>query len=564
MIETLTIENYALIERSEIALANGFTAITGETGAGKSILLGALGLLLGQRADVQALGEKDRKCVIEGSFEIEGLGLEAWFEENDLDYEATLTVRREVLPTGKSRAFINDTPATLVQLKELAPHLVDIHSQHETLLLNEATFRTQLIDSYAQDTELKEEYQEQYKEYQRLKRELEQLTGAEQRSREEADYLQYQYKELQEAQLTAGEQETLEEESELLQHAESIKEAFAAVIGLCECEERGAIGQMNAARVQLSKIAGCNKSIEELYKRMESCVIELQDIIEEVERKDEEIQYSPEHQAAVDERLDQLYGLERKHHVENVEELIALREKIGKKIQTFGTMEEEIRQTMEAVDIAYGKMQKAAKRLTEARRKAAEAIVSEIVPTLADLGMKEARMRIEVGASDHYGEMGCDEIRILFNANQGHEMQEIAKIASGGEMSRIMLALKSHITQATLLPTIIFDEIDTGISGDISVKTGAILQRMACQKQVIVITHTPQIAALANEHLKVYKHNEVRGEGHRTVSRIKRLSEVERLSEIAKMLSSEHPTEAALQTAKELMKGGEERKEREG
>lgn len=548
MLKTLTIENYALIDHSHIDFTPGFVVITGETGAGKSIMLGALGLLLGQRADTQVLQDTSRKCVVEASFEIEGLGLKDFFEENDLDYDDTLIVRREILPSAKSRAFVNDTPVSLSLLKELAPHILDIHSQHQTLTLSDSGFQTSLLDSLVSDNMLLSQYQSAYKEYVSLKHHLEQLTSEEMQNRKDLDYNQFLFDELQEARLEVDEQDALEEESRLLANSEGIKTSFAAVMSLLD-GENAVLELLNRAKNQLSHTADCLPAIKELYDRLDSSLIELRDISSEVGLLDDRIQYSPERQQQVDERLDLLYRLEKKHSVETVADLIAIREELDAKLQSVTTLDEEIHKAMEAVDNAFAELQQYGERLTASRQKAAVDVEKQLLPILEQLGMKEARLCAMVTPAEHYGPKGCDQVSFLFNANRGGELREISKVASGGELSRLMLALKSIVAHASQLPTIIFDEIDTGISGDISMRVGNILKEMSTTMQVVAISHMPQIAARAEQHLKVYKHLEE----DTTVSHIRQLAEEERVGEIAMMLSSDNPTESAMQTARELM-----------
>lgn len=549
MLKQLHIENYALIKESEIEFDNGFVVITGETGAGKSILLGALSLLLGQRADMQVLKDREKKCVVEGQWDVKGLDLEEWFEEEALDYDDLMIVRREILPSGKSRAFVNDTPVQLAQLKVLGGRLIDIHSQHETLTLGNSRFQIGLLDTLSGNPEILAKYKKTYNEYVKLKRELERLTGEEMAFKKEQDYAQFQWNELNEAKLVEGEQEELEAEGDLLNHTETIKEALAMVHDLCENEVTGALSQLRNGENQLAKVVEYHKDLEQLHDRMDSALIELDDILSEVDRIDGDLQFSPERQQMVQERLDLIYRLEQKHGVESVAELIQIRDELGKKLERIVDMEDEIRTAMEQVDKSFGKLQQVGDELTKLRRKSANYIEKAILIPLSSLGMKEARLKVEMTELADYGTMGHDAVEFLFNANRGGELRELSKVASGGEMSRLMLAIKSLITEKSLLPTIVFDEIDTGVSGDISVAVGDIMKAMAERMQVIAITHMPQIAAKAVQHLKVYKQIE----GNATMSRIKTLSTEERVNEIAVMLSSDPPSDSALQTAKELM-----------
>lgn len=559
MLTTLHIENYALIRETDVSFGPGFVAITGETGAGKSIMLGALGLLLGQRADTAVLADKKRKCVVEARFDISGLGLRPLFEEVDVDYDDLLILRREILPAGKSRAFANDTPVQLPFLKALAPRIIDIHSQHQTLTLADSHFRLSLLDTLNTKHSTLHTYQDVYQEYSALKRELEELTSTEAQNRREADYLQFQYDELANAQLgiavgTADgqpdEQTLLEQESQLLAHAEAVREGLSEAAAFMDDETGQAIlPRLRQAKASLSHIAAYHPDAEALLARIDSSLIELDDICGELQHAAENVTYSPERQQQVDERLALLYRLEKKHGVDNIAALIVLRDELDIRLQSISSLDERIQGLMEQVDRAFAKLQTAADALTASRRKAAKLFADGILPTLRDLGMPEAQFRVELTPIATYGPMGHDSAAFLFNANRGGELRDIAKIASGGEMSRLMLAIKSMLTSRSLLPTIIFDEIDTGVSGDISVAVGTIMRRMAENMQVIAITHLPQIAAKANQHLKVYKETD----DDRTVSLIRELTFDDRINELAVMLSSEPPTSAALQTAKELM-----------
>jgi DNA repair protein RecN (Recombination protein N) len=562
MLQTLHIENYALIRETDVTFGDGFVAITGETGAGKSILLGALGLLLGQRADAAVLANKERKCVVEARFDIAGLGLQSLFDEADVDYDDLLILRREILPAGKSRAFANDTPVQLPLLKTLAPRIIDIHSQHQTFTLADSHFRLSLLDtlnSVSADSvggKPLKSYRQAYTAYSALKRELEALTDEEARNRKDADYLQFQFAELDDARLgsasdgEADEQTLLEQESQLLAHAESVREALSEAASLMDDEEgQSILPRLRQARATLSHIASYHPAAEALLARIDSALIELDDISNELQHTADGVTYSPERQQQVDERLALLYRLEKKHGVDSVAALIALRDELDARLQSISSLDERIQELMERVDRAFAKLQTAADVLTDSRRKAAKKFSDGILPTLQALGMPEARFNVELTPTTTYGPTGHDAAIFLFNANRGGEMRDIAKVASGGELSRLMLAIKSMLTSHSLLPTIILDEIDTGVSGDISVAVGTIMSHMAEHMQVVAITHLPQIAAKASQHLKVYKETD----SDSTVSRIRELAPKDRITEVATMLSSDPPTAAALQTAKELM-----------
>lgn len=549
MLQTLHIENYALIRRTDIRFDGGFVAITGETGAGKSIMLGALGLLLGQRADTAVLAEKDKKCVVEATFDVAGLGLEGLFDEADVDYDDRLILRREILPSAKSRAFVNDTPVQLPLLKQIGSRIIDIHSQHQTLTLADSGYRLALLDTLAGGKELAA-YRDAYREYAALKHELEELTTTEAENRKEQDYLQFQFNELDEARLSADEQQELEQESQLLAHAEAVREGLATAAAMLDDDtEQAVLARLRQAKSALARVADYHKEAAELLARLDSSLIELDDINRGLQSASEGVTYSPERQQQVDDRLALIYHLEKKHGVEDVAALIALRDELDTRLQAISTLDSRIEALMERVDKAFAKVQEAAGKLTKARRSAGDMLAKGILPTLHELGMPEARFSVELTPTATYGAQGHDSVAFLFNANKGAELRDLAKVASGGELSRLMLAVKSMHTSRTLLPTIIFDEIDTGVSGDIAGAVGRIMCRMAERMQVVAITHLPQIAAKAGQHLKVYKATD----GERTVSSIKELASDERITEVAVMLSSDPPTAAALQTAKELM-----------
>lgn len=553
MLKTLHIENYALIRETDISFARGFVVITGETGAGKSILLGALGLLLGQRADTQVLSDKERKCVVEATFDIADLGLEPLFARYDADYDDVLILRREILPSAKSRAFVNDSPANLQFLKELGPHILDIHSQYQTLTLTESTFQTQLLDTLADHSPLSE-YQVQYREYASLKHELEQLTAQEAENKKAYDYNLFLFNELKAARLAEDEQQELEDEARLLEHAETIKEALGNVAALCDGNEGdGVVSRLSSSRGYLSHVASFHEGIESLYQRLDSCLIEVQDILSEAADLDDKIQYSPERQEEVNSRLDLIYRLQKKHNVGTVAELLEIERNLDSQLQEADSLDDRIRGLMERVDKAFSQMQQTADRLTTSRRKAGSMLEKQLLPVLAQVGMASARIVVDISPAQDYGPMGHDTVRLLFNANQGGTPRLLSEVASGGELSRLMLAIKSLVTRRSLLPTIIFDEIDSGVSGDISVAVGGIMRHMSEHMQVIAISHLPQIAAKAGQHFKVAK----AVEDDSTVSRIRQLSPDEHVTEIAVMLSSNPPTAAALQTARELIKESE-------
>lgn len=556
MLNTLHIENYALIRETDIRFDGGFVAITGETGAGKSILLGALGLLLGQRADVAVLSDKGRKCVVEAQFDVAGLGLEPLFADADVDYDDRLILRREILPSAKSRAFANDTPVQLAFLKTLGARIIDIHSQHQTLTLTESSFRLSLLDGFSSSHSQLSAYQSVYQAYTALKRQLEALTAEESQNRREQDYLQFQYDELSDAGLVADEQATLEQESQLLAHAEAVREGLStAAAAIDDDTEASVLSRLRQAKGALAHIAAYHPAAEALLARLDSALIELDDIDSELQHTADAISYSPERQQQVDDRLALIYRLQKKHGVDSVEALIAIRDELDRRLQSIATLDGRISDLMEQVDRAFAEVQRAADALTAARRAAAGRLSAGILPILHDLGMPEARFCVELAPTATYGPSGHDAVAFLFNANRGAELRDIARVASGGELSRLMLAIKAMpyiATQPLSLSdtqTLIFDEIDTGVSGDIAGAVARIMCSMAVGVQVVAITHLPQIAARATQHLKVYKHVD----DDRTVSRLRQLTTDERVVELATMLSADPPTQAALQTARELM-----------
>ncbi len=551
MLKSLHIENYALIRQSDITFNDGFVAITGETGAGKSILLGALSLLLGQRADTKVLQDPEHKCVVEALFNISEMNLKSLFDDNDVDYndDGITIIRREVLPSSKSRAFVNDTPVQLSFLKQLGAYIIDIHSQHATLLLSNNGFQISLLDCIGDTRDLLRDYKQYYNEYSKLKQHLEKLTAQDKQNRRDYDYNKFLFDELSAANLYDGEQDELEQESTLLSNSENIKQNLSQVMELCDGEQDSVLQRLNLCKSLLAKIANYHKDINNMHSRVESTVIELRDIVSSVESLNDEINYSAERQAIVDERLDLIYRLQKKHGVNSIASLLEIQDSIAKKLSSVDSIDIEIHQVMEAVDKAYVAMQKQANKLSKARSSAATELERLIQPLLKDLSMPNAVLKADVKQTDHYGPDGNDNVTLLFNANKGGIPHELKTVASGGEMSRLMLAIKSLTAKALLLPTIIFDEIDSGISGDVSVKVGRIMQLMSQSMQVITITHLPQIAARASQHYKVFKDDD----GQQTASNIKMLNPEERKHEIAVMLSSEPPTAAALQTAAELM-----------
>jgi DNA repair protein RecN (Recombination protein N) len=549
MLQHLEIENYALIKSLSIDFNAGFTVITGETGSGKSIILGALGLLLGQRADVQVLLDKEIKCVVEGTFDISKLALHPFFEENDLDYDDTLILRREIQPSGKSRAFINDSPASLQMMKELGAFIIDIHSQHQTLTLTSADSQLKILDVLSVCDDARKAYAQEYEIYKSLKNKLSNLEEQDKKNRQDYDYYTFLYDELKAMQLQENEQEELEEELKLLSNSENIKYSLSSVIQGCDDSDDSVISRLLSCKSLLTKVSSYHSSLEQVAERFSSTIIEFKDIISELKTIDRQVQYSPERQEEVNNRLDSIYKLETKHGVSTVGELIGIKNDLEERLQAVLDMDEMLEKARQELAESEERLKKYAADLTAVRESSVSYLEQQLAPILCDLGMKEAVFKVNMSKSEKFLPIGIDEVNFMFNANRGGEIREIGKVISGGELSRVMLAIKSVIASRSLLPTIIFDEIDTGVSGEISIKVGNIMKRMTSTTQVLAITHLPQIAAKADTHLKVYKQIE----GERTLSRMTILDTDSRVEEIAKMLSSEKMTESALATAKELM-----------
>lgn len=551
MLTHLSVQNYALIDQLEIDLSNGLTIITGETGAGKSILLGAMSLLLGQRSDIQALQDKTKKCVVEGLFNIKDYKLKGFFEANELDYDETTAIRREVNPEGKSRAFINDTPVNLSILKELASKLIDVHSQHETLTLNHSEFQLSIVDTYARNETQLAAYKTIYKEYRAAQQKLNELTEKESQSKKDQDYFQFQLHELDAARLESGSQEKMEQELETLNNAESIKRNLSKAYDLLSSGEVNLVSSLAEVRRIVSDMAKFNSTLKELSDRLNSSYIELKDIAGEIENCESAITYDPKRTEKLSSSLDEIYRLQQKHQVKSIEELASIRNELSAKLSTISSLEEQINK----LKIDLGKFHKdllqTAKVLSREREESIPKIEKEIGKTLADLGMPNAQLRInnEKLPEKEINSNGLDRINFLFSANKGGDPRELSKVASGGELSRLMLSLKSLIARLTALPVIIFDEIDTGVSGDIADKMGSIMQKMADSMQVIAITHLPQIASKGKNHLFVHKEDKA----DKTYTRIKLLNKEERIQEIARMLSKNNPTPAAIKNAKELL-----------
>ena len=550
MLSRLKISNYALISETEIEFGDGLTVITGETGAGKSILMGALSLVLGSRADVSVIKQGEKKTVVEAEFDVSAYNLRSFFDDNDLDYADRTEIRREILDSGKSRAFVNDTPVNLNTLKELGQHLTDIHSQHQTLEIGYEDFQIGLIDAYAKNGELLADYAQKYQKWQSAKSQLESLIRRAKEIAREAEYLHFRFDELDKAKLRDGEQQELEEEYEILTHNEDIKMAFSnACDELVRAEEGTVLQKLKTSINELRKIAAYYPKAAEFADRMESTYIELDDVAREISDIDDNTEYSPERLEFVNERLGTIYQLQKKFNVNTTAELIAMHKELAQKLSLVDNIDgetDDLRKTVATLETELGKQ---ADLIGKGRREAVPRLREEIFGLLESLGIKDSQFDVEFVETKDFKPNGRDSVKFMFSANKNVPMGELSKTASGGELSRLMLSLKYILSRSSKLPTIIFDEIDTGISGDIAGKMGAMFRRMAEHMQVICITHLPQVAAKGNHHLKVYKH-EADGAIR---SDIKPLTADDRIREIAAMLSGEKITDAALQNARELI-----------
>lgn len=548
--QSLFIQNYALIDILDIHFEKGFSVITGETGAGKSIILGAIGLLLGQRADSKSIKNGAAKCIIEAVFDVGAYGMDDFFCRNDLEFDGTeCIVRREITAAGKSRAFVNDTPASVNLLKELGEMLIDVHSQHQNLLLNKENFQLKVIDILAKDKGELTKYQKLYAAYKQAGKELDTAIKAAEAAQTEEDYLRFQLEQIDELAPQPGEQEELEREAELLSHAEEIKQALFNT-GILMDNEQGVLTALKESLHLLEHINKVYPEAGELTERMNSCYIELKDLSDEISARAERIGFSPERLDFVNERLNKIYDLEQKHRVDSTEGLIGLATEYSEKLQNIAHSEEHIQALREERDKAEKLMQAQAAVLTKLRAEAAVQAEKQMVGRLITLGMPNVRFEVELSPKEVADESGTDRINFLFSANKNGTLQPISQVASGGEIARVMLSLKAMISGAVKLPTIIFDEIDTGVSGNIAGKMAHIMQEMgALERQVISITHLPQIAAAGHIHYKVYKEDDAHG----TTSHIIRLDDTERIEEIAHMLSGASLTDAAVDNAKELL-----------
>ncbi len=551
MLCSLYIQNYALIEKLDIGFDSGFSVITGETGAGKSIILGAIGLLLGQRADVKSIRKGASKCIIEARFDVSAYGMQPFFEANELEYEDECILRRELYASGKSRAFINDTPASLVQMKELGELLIDVHSQHQNLLLNKEGFQLNVLDLLAHDDAELAAYQKLYNDWRQARQDLEALVARSEQSRADEDYIRFQLEQLEEANLTDGEQEELEQEAEMLTHAEDIKAGLYRAGQALNADEGGILGALKDCQNTMMGLRSVFAPAGELADRLDSAYIELKDISQEVADKEEEVEFNPVRLDEVNARLNLIYSLQQKHRVDTVKALLSLQENYALQLSAITSSDEDIARLEAQVKELFSQVIAQAQVLTEARTRAAREVERQMAARLVPLGMPNVRFQVEMGVRKEPGMHGADTVNFLFSANKNGVLQNISSVASGGEIARVMLSVKAMIAGAVKLPTIVFDEIDTGVSGEIADRMADIMQEMGDNdRQVISITHLPQIAARGRAHYKVYKEdNEVETNSH-----IRRLTDDERVEELAHMLSGATLTEAALNNARALLK----------
>jgi len=549
MLKKLTIQNYALIRELELSFGSGLQIITGETGAGKSIMIGALGLILGNRADVGVLNAKDQKCVVEAFFDLDNESIAQFLKENEIDVDDVLIIRRQINPQGKSRAFVNDTPVKLPVLRELSSRLIDVNSQHQTFSLNDAKSQLQLLDDYAALSKSLLGYKKDYFIYKSLKEELKDIEEREQRAKSEKDFLQFQFDELEQANLIAGEQEKIEEDLQILNHAEEIKSRLFEVDNYLQNDENGGLDKLSQALNSIQSISSYHDDYNILYKRLNEVFIELQDVSQEIELAKEKIEFDPKRLDELSQRIDVLNRLQQKHIKNSVNDLIAFKNKIENQLLSFEQIEEDKSHLQLKIGKLFDSLSKKADEIHDFREQVIVEVQKEVEDKLANLGMNAARFIINLKKLADFGPEGRNSLQFLFSANKGVDVAPISKVASGGELSRLMLTLKYVLTAKKSLSTIIFDEIDTGVSGDIASMVGNMMKSMGEKMQIIAITHLPQIAGKAESHYKVYK---VEEQDH-TYSSIRRLSDEERVEELSLMISGKKKSKAAIATARELM-----------
>ena len=550
MLQFLTIENYALIDHLEFRPGQGLTVITGETGAGKSIIMGALGLILGQRADAKAVRSGAGKCVIEAQFDISAYDLEAFFAQNDLEYDASATIiRREIYATGKSRAFVNDTPVQLPLLRELGSHLIDIHSQHQNLLLGQDAFQLSVVDALAHNQAEYASYRAAYDQLKAHDSKLKALRAQAERDAQEADYIRFQFSQLDDANLVEGEQEELEAEQELLSHAEDIKSCLCQMHEGLDGEGDAVVQMLKSVSQKAHELSRIYPDIAEIAQRLESDYIDLKDIADEVDSRSEEVNYDPQRLEQVEERLSLLYSLQKKHGKSSVEELIQLRDELFERIQHIDNSDEEILELEQQVKRLDAEATRLAAILTDTRKHAAQQLQKDLIARVTYLGMPNLRFQVSITPLDSLSPSGSDSLEFLFSANKNQPLRPAGEVASGGEISRLMLGIKSLVASARTLPTIIFDEIDTGVSGDIADRMGSVMKELSTHLQVITITHLPQVAGKGNQHFRVFKADI----DEQTITHIEQLSSEQRIQEIARMLSGSDITPEALANARTLI-----------
>ncbi len=549
MLRRLHISNFALINEMDVIFPGHLTVITGETGAGKSIFLEALGLALGKRAEAAALKNKAKKCIVEAEFDVSNLDLHSFFQEHDVEPDTNIILRREINPEGKSRSFLNDSVVSLTALKALSEEVIDIHSQHQTLLLNQENFQLELVDAFAGTLALVKDYRQDFSQLQKAKKELSKLQAQESEARKQADYYQFLFKEFETAAIKEGDLQKLETESAELENAEAIKSLLLQASQGLNGGDENLLQQLSRIKAALGEVSRYSPHYKEYSERLNGAYIELKELAVELEDKGNNLQSDNERMLIVNERLDQINHLLRKHNVRTEEELLKMREDIESRLLAFSSIDSEIEKSKKICQDLEGSCSKKAQSLSKKRQEVLPRIEKEVLSILKSLSMDNANFKIELQAGDELSASGLDQIRFLFSANKGIGLSDLSKVASGGELSRLMLSLKAIMASKKQLPTIIFDEIDTGVSGDVADKIGAILLKMGQTLQVITITHLPQMASKGGHHLFVYKNDDE----DQTVSHIRQLSKEERVVEIAKMLSTSNPTQSALKNARELL-----------
>ncbi len=549
MLQSLSIKNYTLINALDINFSNGFSVITGETGSGKSILLGALGLVLGQRAEGNILKDTSKKCAIECTFNISKYHLKKFFEKNELDYDEETIIRREILPNGKSRAFINDSPVKIRILRELGFRLVDIHSQNQNLTLENWTYQMEVIDSYAKNSILLRTYQDNFKQYSHLQQELQQQQEKAEQEKADLDYFQFQLEQLTDANLQEDEQQEMENELEMLNHAEEIKTGLYHSYGIISDSETSVLSQLRDARHAVEQIKSVYPDAATYYERINSAFIDLQDLSYELNNANENIEFDAGRIDFLTERLDTIYTLQQKHRVDSVAELLEIQEKLEQKVTAINSNDSVIKELKQQLKKQHQQLTEIAEKLTNSRKKSIPKIEKNITKQLVMLGIPNANFKIDFTNSEEFHQMGCDNVNFLFTANKNGRLEPVQQVASGGEISRLMLSIKHLISASTALPSIVFDEIDTGVSGEIADKMGEMMTKMSENIQVISITHLPQIAGKGQYHYKVFKTDDE----FETYSNIVLLNKEDRLKELAKMLSGSNITDAALQNARVLL-----------